>query len=227
MYCFNHLERQSLLMSKTILVSIIIIFIMQLITGYSMADERGNEFVPPEVNDVHISPIGIIMRPLGKIILMRKDSEYCAIKFTKSWLENTSEGFLMFVASGSDKYAIYESHYQGDKTGDFSKNNLQIVNEKLAFTKPRGIGRLSFSFGNQEIKCGAVKLWWGGGGSVHFFSRGQREGDYGIELAPTKWTEISQVNVFDPRLKWYRYDPKRPRVDIPIDKLWEDKNDAK
>jgi hypothetical protein len=45
--------------------------------------------------------------------------------------------------------------------------------------------------------------------------------DYGIELAPTPWTDIKELNIKDPRIKWYKYDEKRERVFIPIDKLWE------
>jgi hypothetical protein len=48
---------------------------------------------------------------------------------------------------------------------------------------------------------------------------GIKEGGYGNELAPTRWTDIREVNVFDPRVKWYKYDSLRKRVDIPIDKL--------
>lgn len=177
---------------------------------------------PPGPDEVHIAEIGIIM-PLEKILLVRKGLEYGAIKFTKVWSENTSEVGSIFVARGSDEYAIYESYYQGDSSGDFSKSNVQFKSDKLSFPKPRGIGRLAFSFGNKEIKCGPIKLEWFGKGSVYFFREGQKEGDYGIELAPTKWTDITQVNVFDPRLKWYRYDDKRKRVNIPVDKLWDDK----
>jgi hypothetical protein len=64
-------------------------------------------------------------------------------------------------------------------------------------------------------------------GVIYFFSLSQKDGDYGIELAPTKWTDISQVNVFDPRLKWYRYDEKRKDTFIPIDQLWENGKEEK
>jgi len=162
-------------------------------------------------NDVVITPVAVRM-PLGKILLVRKDLEYCAIKFTKFWTGKTE----------LDWYANYESYYQGDKTGDFNKKNVQFKKEKLSFPKPRGIGRFAFSFGNKDVRCGPIKLFWFGQGWVYFYSSSQDEGDYGIELAPTKWTDISQVNVFDPRVKWYRYDEKRKDVNIPIDKLWDD-----
>jgi hypothetical protein len=173
---------------------------------------------PPGHDEVQIAEVGIIM-PLGRMLLVKKGSEYCAIKFTKAWSENTSEVGSIFVASGSDEYAIYESYYQGDKTGDFSKNNVKFKEDKLSFPKPRGIGRLAFSFGNREINCGSIKLFWSGGGSVHFYGEGQDQGDYGIELAPTNWSSISEVDVSDSRLRWYRFDDKRKRKNIKLNEL--------
>jgi len=175
----------------------------------------------PRHDEAHIGQTAIVM-PLGYLLLVRQDAEYCAINFTKAWSENTSEVGSMFVASGSDEYAIYNSWYQGDKSGDFSNKNVEFKTGKLSLSKPRGIGRLAFSSGNKEIKCGSIKLLWSGNGSIHFYSKGQEQGDYGIELAPTPWTDITKVNVFDPRIKWYRYDENRKRINIPIDKLWED-----
>jgi hypothetical protein len=180
---------------------------------------------PPEPNEVHIGNTIIVM-PLEKILLVRKGSEYCAIKFTKLWSENTSEIGTLFVASGSDEYAMYELYYQGDKTGDFTKKNVKFKKEKLSYLKPRGIGRLAFTFGNQEIKCGTIELS-AISNSVSFYGEGQKEGDYGIELAPTKWTDISEVNVFDPRIKWYRYDENRERVNIPVEQLWRNEGHKK
>jgi hypothetical protein len=175
------------------------------------SDQRAN-IGSSESDDVIIAPNAVVM-PLGKILLVRKDSKYCAIKFTKFWTGKTEE----------DLYASYEAYYQGDNTGDFSKRNVEFMNGDLSAPKPRGIGRLAFSFGKKEIKCGAITLQWDGKGSIYFYRFDQDEGDYGIQLAPTKWIDISQVNVSDSRLKWYRYDPKRTKMATPIDHLWEDK----
>lgn len=175
-----------------------------------------------ESNNVHIAPnsVGI---PLGRILLARKGLSYCAIKFTKFWTRNTSKVNTLFVAAGSDKYALYESYYQGDKTGNFLKKNVEFKKAKLSSPKPRGIGRLAFSFGDRVVKCGDIKLEWFSVASLFFNREGQKEGDHGIEIAPTKWSDIAQVNVFDSRLRWYRYDADRKRVSIPVDKLWGDK----
>lgn len=174
------------------------------------------EIGPPGPNDVHIGKTAVVI-PLGKILLVRRDSDYCAIKFTEFWTGKTEQ----------DVYAIYESYYQRDKTGDFSKKTVEFRKDKLAFPKPRGIGRLAFSFGNRTICCGSLKLKWAGRGSVFFSAEGEKQGDSGIELAPTIWTDISEVEVFDPRIKWYRYDEERKRMNISIDQLWEGKESDK
>ena len=45
--------------------------------------------------------------------------------------------------------------------------------------------------------------------------------DLEVRLAPTPWKEIGQVNLSDPRIKWYAYDEKREWRVIPIDKIWD------
>jgi len=198
-------------MKKLVIIFFCLMVFIQ-IRGREVLASYNSDLGPPGPNDVHIGPNGVVV-PLERILLVRRESEFCAVKFTKFWTGKT-EG---------DKYATYESYYQADKTGNFLNKNVKFKKSKLSFPKPRGIGRLAFSFGDKDIQCGPIKLWWGGGGSVHFFSTSQAQGDYGIELAPTKWTDISQVNVFDQRLKWYKYDENRKRVNIPVDQLWEDR----
>jgi hypothetical protein len=170
------------------------------------------ETKPLKPDDVGIAPNAIRV-PLGAILLARRNQEYCAIKFTKFWTGETKD----------DEYATYESYYQGDKTGDFTNKNVKFKQGELSRPRLRGIGRLSFSFGTINIQCGPIKLFWSGKGWVYFFHSNQKQGDYGIELTPTKWTHISQVNVFDQRLTWYRYDENRHRVKFPVDQLWDDK----
>ena len=201
---------KKLLMSLCCLIALIQIGGSEVIAFYY------GDIGPPWPNDVHIGKTAIVM-PLAKILLVRRESDYCAIKFTEFWTGKTEE----------DVYAMYESCYQGDKTGDFSKKNVKLQKDKLAFPKPRGIGRLAFSFGNRNIRCGPLKLQWAGRGSVFFYAEGQEQGDHGIELAPTIWTDISEVDVFDQRIKWYRYEEQRKRMNISIDQLWESKESDK
>lgn len=171
------------------------------------------KYSPPGPNDVHISPVGIAI-PREKILLVRKGSEYCAIKFTKLW-------------TGKDKrdyHVKYESYQQGDGTGNFSNSNVAFV-EKEASSHIRGFFRFRFQTGTSYVQCGNINLCWVPQAFVYFFPWGQHgclpEEDYGIELAPTPWTSINEVNIFDQRVRWYIYDGKRKHVNIQIDKLWE------
>ncbi len=163
-----------------------------------------------EPNDVFVAYHGLRV-PLGQIILVRRNSVYCAVRFIGFWNGETDQ----------DWFASYESYYQGDNSGNLSKQNVQVRREELSSPRPRGIGRASFSFGNRDIECGDIKLRSSFFGWIYFFGSNQDPGEYGIELAPTQWTDVSQVNVSDPRVNWYKYDRRRQKFNIPIDKLWE------
>ncbi|MDO8723840.1 MAG: hypothetical protein Q7J31_16665 [Syntrophales bacterium] len=195
---------------------IILLLIIVLLEGIVMANADESQL--PKANDVHLGPNAIGM-PVGRLLLIRKGDDYCAVRFTHNWTGETDY----------DQHAEYESYYQGDKTGNFRSANVKYRKEEVYYTKP------SFSiFGHpvrigakRDIHCGPIELWWSAGPFLTFVSfnrHDQKQGDYyGIELAPTKWSNISEVNVFDPRLKWYRYDERRQRANIPIDRLWDDK----
>ncbi|MBC8549071.1 MAG: hypothetical protein ISR96_00220 [Nitrospira sp.] len=160
-------------------------------------------------DEVIIAPNAVVI-PLGKILLVRKDKKYCALKFTEFWTGKTED----------DRYAKYESYYQPDGSGNFSAKNVKFVREQLSAPRPRGIGRFAFSFGNRNVRCGSIKLQWSGKTSVYFYKKGKKPDDYGIEIAPTIWTDALEVNVFDPRIQWYIYNEKRQKENIPIEKLW-------
>ncbi len=172
----------------------------------------------PRDDEVIIRDLGVVM-PLGRIVLVRKGAEYCAIKFTQAWTDKTED----------DRYAICESYYQGDGTGDFLNKNAQFSKQKLVLRRLIPVIRYPAGCENLNIKCGSLKLGWYGNGSVLFYELKDHgtDADYGIELAPTKWTDIYQVNVFDPRLKWFRYYGGQWDTKLPLDQLWEDGEDQK
>jgi len=198
-------------MKRLVITILACLIISAPIGGGMLAFDQGEHIIDPGPEVFEIGGMGVVI-PLKRILLIRRGSEYGAVKFTEVWTEK----------SGEDKYGRYESYYQGDKTGDFSKKNVQFREGKLI--DPKGIwvgGSHYFSLrGKYNIRCGPIKLAWVYKTFVSFLPANGKRKDYGIELAPTKWTDISQVNVFDPRLKWYRYDEKRKETFIPIDDLW-------
>jgi hypothetical protein len=170
----------------------------------------------PNTERVIIAGNCLIM-PVGRILLVRKKSQYCAVRLTEAWQGETV----------LDRFANYESYYQGDGSGDLSKADVQFTADQLIARRsvpkfPQFPRFLSHPAGpeNKQIRCGPIKLAWFGLG-IYFNEHLWTTGDRGMELAPTKWTDISQVNVFDPRLKWYKYDGKRENVSVPIEHLLE------
>jgi hypothetical protein len=189
----------------------------------SSPDQAASSLPIEQVAEVEIAPNGVAV-PLGRIILVRRDSEYCAVKFTKFWLEGEK-----------NEYSNYESYYQGDKSGDFSNKNAEFRKGTVSWLAPI-FGcwfpiHFAPSLSERNFRCGPIKLGWTGSSQVsyvYFFSfESKRQDDYGFEIAPTKWKDISEVNVWDHRLKWYRYDRYRRDKRFPIDELWEDREEKK
>ncbi len=171
------------------------------------------DYLEPKDNEVAIY-FNCVEVPLDRILLIRKDLNYCALKFTKFWTEK----------DGKEKFAAYEVYYQGDGSGDFSNNNNMTKSEDVASAFPvKGPFRpFIYQPGNSYIKCGSYKLTWNYKKKVGVMPPDKGLGDFGFELSPTPWTDIKEVNIKDHRVKWYRYDEKRERVFILIDKLWQD-----
>src|SRR3989338_5344281 len=148
---------------------------------------------------VLISPTGI-GPPLGYFSLIKLDNMHCAVKFQETaWSKEQDPLF---------RYAVFEWHYQGDGTGDFSSLTAQNGVGKATWKFVPFIGRFSFQTGNVGVDCGDIHISWGGGTFLSFREarRDQTEEEAikrGMRIAPTKWTDIKEVNVLDKRLTWY------------------------
>ncbi len=149
--------------------------------------------------------------PIGYFLLARRHSERCAVKLIDHW---TTEG-------GSELYTIYDSYFSKHPVAFISPTAANYFRGELSFPKLVGIGRLAFNFGELDIRCGSMQMHWTGVSWIYFHHSGHALGDYGIELAPTPWTDIAEVNFNDPRLQWYRYDENREESYVHIDQLWE------
>jgi len=158
----------------------------------------------PGPDDVTISRIGVNM-PFGRIILARKGSDHCALKFTKTWSGETSY----------DRYISYEFFSQSDSSGDFSNSNAKTGTGELYFPRPRMWMGIGYYKGAKKdlLQCGGIRFKSFGVGSIAF-------GD--AELAPTPWTSVMEVNIHDPRIRWYRKDTSRITWIVSIDQFWQD-----
>jgi hypothetical protein len=158
--------------------------------------------------------------PRGRILLIRNGKDTCAIRFTDFHRGHDEKTPTVFSSGEETLYAEYDWFYQGDGSGDLTKSNVEVGHRKVKEGHMVGVGRFSFPTGTSAIKCGPFSLNWIYPNNVGFGLSNTKEDDVGNELAPTKWKEIQEVNLLEPRLKWYRFDEKRIRQIIPLDKLW-------
>jgi hypothetical protein len=179
-----------------------------------MSSDTGDRRAPLP-NEVMISGTGVRV-PLGRFNLLRKGEGFCAVKFTRIW-----DG-----ANKAEWFAAYESYYQTNGTGDFTASNVQVTTGEVSHLAPiPTCGGHYWPRGDPDVRCGPMKVFWGAGSSLHFFEskdidRIEQERSRGFELAPTKWADIREVDVFDPRLRWYGYGQVKKTIYVPVDELW-------
>lgn len=169
-------------------------------------------------NRVIVGPTGVSM-PIGTFLVMRRGKDSCALRFTKAH-RGEDKGKQNFWTSGEESlYAEYDWFYQANGLPRFTIPDTNSGHGNLVKKPLYGLGRLAFQTGNIQVDCGSFRPSWYYPTSVTFFEK-TKLADYGIEIAPTQWTNISDVDLMDSRLVWYRYDERRKVIDIPITKLW-------
>jgi hypothetical protein len=156
--------------------------------------------------------------PLGKFLLMRGDKGLCAIRFLDYQRGQDAQPPTVFNSGEESHVARYEWLYQGDGSGDITKDNVKRGKGRVSSGPLKGIGRLASQSGDPYVKCGPFVSYWLPPTSVSFSSSiSCSRARY--ELAPTKWDEMSQVDIRDPRLKWFRCDENRKSFRITSEEL--------
>lgn len=149
-----------------------------------------------------------IRLPRGVFLLIRKGKEYGAIR-------------LLTVKPGKDPQhgtATYESYFQGDTTGSFLAVNTAKRSGELS-TKPlTGIGRLSFGGGKHKLRVGKWQFDCYFLQLMDMYPSSEEEGDHGFEFAPTSARDLSQIDVFDKQLQWFRFDANTS-ITLPVSGL--------
>jgi hypothetical protein len=156
-----------------------------------------------------------VAAPFGNFILIRKGASLCALRFTEYHRGNDAKPPTVWSSNEESLDAKYECFCQSEKSVGFGRATLGQVNQRALW----GIGRLAFGGGEQHVRCGSFKLAWMYPIRVSFHPKGTRLGDHGIELAPTRWSAIHEVNVSDSRLRWFRLAERRKETYIPIEDL--------
>ena len=160
-----------------------------------------------------------VSTPPGRLLLIRRDANYCAVRFTSfHWEPNQA---TRWRAGDFSHYAEYDWYYQGDGSGDFTRPGIQSGHRQLSRKPAIGLFHpFVWGRGDPFVRCGPFVLIWYYPTHVGFHMTNKKEDGVENELAPTKWEEISEVNVHDARLSWYRFDAKRKEVDVPMNRLW-------
>lgn len=166
-----------------------------------------------------------VSAPVGYWVLLRKQDEVCALRFTTFHHEIDKEKTpheLYWVS----RYSDYDWVYSNDGSGDFRKSNVSTGSGHAA-SKPNF---WRFPRGTYVVKCGPLEARWGYPNQIFLVNKRQA-GDEpytsnGIEVAPTAWKNLDRINLADPQLVWYRFDSERDQnhVDdepkkIPVESL--------
>lgn len=180
---------------------------------YQELDQQDNKSYEVAKTRIGIWITGIQIPP-SRFLLVRKNRNVCAILFTKAFHEGTYQ-----KPSSVAYYAEYDWFYSDAGGGRLTNFKLMTGKGKL-YEKHTGYGHPFDVSSNNVIECGSFRLGWNPPTTVWFHLGVDPKGDQGNEVAPTKWTDISEVDSNDPRLRWYKYGQIRDELYISIDQLW-------
>ncbi len=175
-----------------------------------------------ELSETHaIVNFGYVGPPLGKILLVKNGMKNCALRIVGFHRKKNSTRKPTLFYSGGDEYHVeYDWYYPIQGVEEFdAKKKLYSGHGHLIRKPTYGIGRFVLPNLHPPIfECGEIKgLVWQYPAYVPMYSGSDRS--YSIQLAPTGWEAISEININDDKLVWYGYDESRGTTYIPISDL--------
>ena len=137
-----------------------------------------------------------ISMPTGALLVIRKNGKVGALRLTA-----VVQGDAIGLGT-----ATYESYFQGDGSANFQRPNVTKLRGEIELKPLKGVGRFSFQTGKNKIRVGS---WSFGAAAPNLMNMWPFRGDskdYGFEFAPTSARDISELNLSDPRLRWFKFD---------------------
>lgn len=162
---------------------------------------------------------GSVVQEIGWFLLIRRGKEFCAMKTTGVWRGNDATPPTMFNSGAESFRAEYDWYYTPDYPAQWNTAAVRSGHAVVRDGALKGIGRLAFQTAKGDIECGSMRFAWAPPNSVAFFL-GPKQGDYGYEMALTKWRTVQEIKPDAPYLKWYRYDENREPKIIRTEDLW-------
>jgi hypothetical protein len=161
--------------------------------------------------------------PVGRILLIRDEKGLCAVRFTSSRKEDELSEPSIFSTGGETYYAEYDWYSAAEGHADFQSAGMTQGHDKLSGGPGIVIPFLPHSFGfyKSHVRCGPFKLAWYSPTLVSFskaYATGQMFRD-DVAIGLTAWQNIQDVDLGDPKLKWYRLEGDRKNLYIPLEDL--------
>jgi hypothetical protein len=155
---------------------------------------------------------GGVNLPVGKFLLIRKGNQFGALRITRivpdKHSKPTENEWLGSVE--------YESYFISKSSNSFSRSANGRHLGELLFGPIRGFGfHYSSQSGNQEAVVGPWKLRFFDQDGMFMTAADFWNGiddDFGLQFAPTNFTQVNQLDPGENKLHWYGYDRDR---DIP------------
>lgn len=163
-----------------------------------------------------------VSSPVGRFLLVQKNSATCALRVTSFRRERDARPETAFNTGSEHRSAEIEWHFLEHGSGNFTGRNASHGRGKVATGPLVGFMRFMFQTTSSVIDCGTLELDWNYPDRISFF-QGSHVHDYGIEMAPTVWENLSDVRADDDSLTWYRFDDYREAIAIPIEDLQKGK----
>jgi hypothetical protein len=167
----------------------------------------------------YVTPLSV-SSPLNRLPLVRHADTVCAIRFSAFHRGGDEKAPTAFNSGEETLFATAE-----ETQFEISESTPRILQRKtvnLVRGPIVGLGRLGFQKGRIGLRCGDAKLEWTYPNNVSLGSYTQPAAKRAqVEMAPTAWSEVSQVDLNDKKLHWYRYDESRKDKLIPMEELPE------
>ena len=113
---------------------------------------------------------GGVAAPVGRFLLIRKESAMCAILLKGFRRAGDAKPPTAFSTGAEHRFAEYDWYFQSDGSGDFKRGNTRRGHDSLEDGPLYGIGRLNFfGSGNINISCGPIELTWEYPDVISFF----------------------------------------------------------
>ena len=159
---------------------------------------------------VGIVSICIVM-PVGRVLLINRENFMGAVKFFQN--EERPDG----------TYSKYE-YFEYETSGFKKAKEGEVLLRKPSSGKGMFFHHGPYEMAGPPLKLKNFSLFAHAAGTDHatvYFSNARYKPDSKVRMAPTPWKDISEVNLSDPRIRWFSYGNQESRKLIQIDKIWD------